>query len=428
MELNTVIKKVLFILVVFIIVVATVLAFEIEKDNTTAQNTSMPTLNINVENNVWPQEKIYHDGEITLVSPTNTGNIINSSIAIRARGNGSLLHEKKSYKLKFDEEVVLIENKTQPAKDWVLLANYVDLSLMRNYYILESARAFDSFIFVPEAMFVEVIFNDVYQGVYLLCESIELNDARIDISDKYSGVENGFLLERDFEPTGELYQDYFYVNDVPYNIKSDVHSLQQVKYAEEIITTVENTIYSQNQSWIEGVIDVDSCIDMYLINEFSKNIDVGWGSFYMYLYPDDNKLYFGPPWDFDLSLGNVLLDEGSAEWLYVGNETYELIQGHHWYQELMKQEWFQLKVKERWNEVKHIFLNTIEEIETINAQYEEYFIKEQELWPYEERLSVHEMKPDALSELTTQNQQFNYLVEWINQRYSWLDNYFNSEM
>ena len=55
---------------------------------------------------------------------------------------------------------------------------------------------------------------------------------------------------------------------------------------------------------IEELIDIDSVVDAYIVEEVFKNLDAGWSSFYMYR-DIGGKLFFGPVWDFDLTSGNA---------------------------------------------------------------------------------------------------------------------------
>ena len=82
--------------------------------------------------------------------------------------------------------------------------------------------------------------------------------------------------------------------------------------------SVEDEIIEGDEQTIEGLVDIDSLVDTYILEEYSKNIDVGWSSFFMYKKAG-GKLYFGPPWDFDLAFGNdYRLDDGAWEGIYVG--------------------------------------------------------------------------------------------------------------
>ncbi len=419
------------LLIIAIISIFVIVAFSlvIESEKEIDQKTKLPTIEIVVEDSIYPKEKTYYDGKASITFPDNSGNIFNENMQIRARGNGSLSHAKSSYKIKFDDKVYLMGEETSAARDWVLLANFIDISMSRNHYALECAKKLDNIEYVPTTMFVEVILNGYYEGVYQVYESIEFDEARLDISDEHQGEQNGFLIERDVLPNGEENDEHIVVEGISYNLQSDVHTVEQIDYVKEIISNVEDAIYSHNQELIESLIDVPSSIDIYLLAEFTKNLDVGWGSFYMYLYPDDSVLYFGPPWDFDLAMGNdYRLDDGSYEGLYVGNSEYDIAQNHDWFVQLMQQEWYQDKVKERWNEIKHVFVETLEEVILFKEQYKDSFLKDQEIWAFEDRLKTHIMRPNFLEEFTTFDQHFDYLTSWIENRYTWLDNYYNNEM
>ena len=66
-----------------------------------------------------------------------------------------------------------------------------------------------------------------------------------------------------------------------------------------------NTVFSsvRNKTFYD-YIDIDSFINYYLIQELFMNVDVDYSSVFMYKHGDE-KLKFGPIWDFDLSSGNV---------------------------------------------------------------------------------------------------------------------------
>ena len=419
------VKKVLFFLSILSIIGITLLFYEPNNADDQKLSTSLPIIKIVVEDGVFPTSKdSYLQATVTITDDNSFGNVGEQKVNIRARGNSTLKAPKKSYKLKFNDKVSLI-NDGEYAKDWVLLANYVDVSMMRNYYSLELAGKLNNLRYVPDSTFVEVYVNDVYQGVYQLSETIEVDENRLHINDTITNSEsNGLLIERDAWNDSEY---SFTVNDQLYGIKSDIHNEKQAAYAENIINNAWNAILSHDEKLIKETIDIPSSIDIYLLNEFTKNVDVGWSSFFMYTNPESEKLFFGPPWDFDLSLGNR--EENFTEQfegLYVGNPDIVEDQSHEWFQELMKQEWYQIQVKDRWNSVKHLFLETKGEIYETSVRYREAFDKDQDLW---QTFGVDEyLDPYPMLVLTTHEQHILYLCNWINDRYYWLDNYFNNEM
>lgn len=51
-------------------------------------------------------------------------------------------------------------------------------------------------------------------------------------------------------------------------------------------------------------IDLDSLVKVYLVNEFSKNKDSFFSSCFFYIPENEDKIYAGPVWDYDLAFGN----------------------------------------------------------------------------------------------------------------------------
>ncbi len=75
--------------------------------------------------------RVYEDGKLSLDQ---------NLTYIKTRGNATLKYDKKSYSVKFRKETDLLE--MGKAKKWILLANHVDLSLVRNVWGWEFAKAF----------------------------------------------------------------------------------------------------------------------------------------------------------------------------------------------------------------------------------------------------------------------------------------------
>ncbi len=381
-------------------------------------------------------DKEYLDATVTIDYPDQWQEAT-FSVSIRQRGNGSMNFDKKSYKVKLDEKAdLLLDGSTlsdDAARDWVLLADYYDRTLLRSYFAFSTAAAFESFSFVSDVMFTEVYFRDAegtltYQGLYLLCEQIEVDEARVDIDDT-TQTEKGFLVE--LVSWGSRKQEYSvgFVGangDIYFDIRSQIDNDEDVARIFDIMLAADTAIASGNQEEIAALIDLDSCVDMYILQEYVKNIDAGWGSFYFYCEAGESLLYFCPPWDFDHSAGNdVRLDDGGYEGLYVGDATSEAIQRNEWYQMLMQYDWFQDLVRERWNEKKEVFLEGITEIDAIatnsSAQFDANYLS----W-YDESLALD--TSDWAYAGDCYQEDVAYLVDWYENRYLWLDDYFNNVM
>lgn len=115
------------------------------------------------------------------------------SMNVRGRGHSSWELDKKSYKIKFDKKTSLFG--LTAAKEWCLIANHSDCSLIRNTLAMEMATVLDSFIFVPTSHMVDVFLNGTYIGVYSICEQIEMKDGRIPGDRNSTEVDTDYLLE-----------------------------------------------------------------------------------------------------------------------------------------------------------------------------------------------------------------------------------------
>ena len=112
-------------------------------------------------------------------------------LTIRGRGNTSWTNmPKKSYKIEFiDKQSMLGMPKD---RDWALIANYADKTLMRNYLMYHLSAELDAY-YAPRCEFVEVYLNKEYLGVYLLTETIKIGKNRVNIPNN----ENSYIVEID---------------------------------------------------------------------------------------------------------------------------------------------------------------------------------------------------------------------------------------
>ena len=117
------------------------------------------------------------------------GSVISENkLRIRGRGNATWTYPKKPYKLKLDSKANLLGMGED--KDWVLLANYCDKTLMRAGIAFKLSKLMN-FPWTVKDRFVEVVINGEYLGNYQLVEGIKQASHRVDIP------KDGFLFERD---------------------------------------------------------------------------------------------------------------------------------------------------------------------------------------------------------------------------------------
>ena len=364
------------------------------------------------------------------VSLANTGRAAWEFSAMRAeirgRGNATWGFEKKSYRIRFEKKRQLLGLGTGEEKTWVLMANQCDQSLLRNYLSIYMANRLSGIGFNSSGTFVEVYLNGNYRGVYLLAEQVEDAENRIDLGrdllDDPEAADAGFLVELDMyaeEP------NRFYAGNRPYEIKSDVLSPAQFSYAQNYIETVDSVLRTGDRAQIERYLDLGSALDGYLLEEFFKNIDVGWSSFYMYKLPGENEvLHLGPFWDFDLAAGNDLrLDHAGWKNLYVGAD-YGFDQSNRWFIRLMRCDWFRAMVKERWAEISGIVDDVIEEARRVSSSAPKAFNRNFEAWPiFGQRIN---QEPEQVMALSSYDEHAQYLIDLLTNRKAWLDEEFSA--
>ena len=388
-----------------------------------------PIIYINTDDNAEiPVTKEAINCSVDLVSKDSKDCADNLRATVRCRGNGSMTVGKRTgkfpYKLKFNKKINLFGLGDGVSKDWVLLANVGDQSMLRNFAAKLMGKKLNGIPFSPVSRLVNVYLNGEYIGVYELTEQVEVGDHRINIDDTKTGKENDFLVELDaYAKKPEEGDLSILVGEQYYTVKSDVYNDHQLNYIRQCLTQIENAIYSGDEAVISELVDMESLVDMYVLQEYAKNIDVGFSSFYMYK-TTDGKLTFAPPWDFDLSFGNdARLDDGSPDGLYVGIGRPDFRQNHLWYIALFQNEWFVELVTNRWAEITDTVIPEV--IAEVRATAE--LIEEDMGYNYERWLFLgkkQQQEPEAIVKLLTYREHADYLITWMENRKAWLDTYF----
>ena len=101
------------------------------------------------------------------------------SVQIRGRGNTSWTWPKKPYRIKLGRKADLFGMGAN--KNWVLLANYLDESLLRNTTAQQVAAELG--LVSMDSVWVDVVLNGSYIGNYQLCEQVRIDETRVDIFD-----------------------------------------------------------------------------------------------------------------------------------------------------------------------------------------------------------------------------------------------------
>ncbi len=293
-------------------------------------------------------KNIREPGEITVLEPDGSISLQCSLEYIKGRGNASYTEfEKKPYQIKLTESFPLLG--MDPGKKWVLISNSADSTLLRNA-LSRNLAGHLGLAQSKEGTFIDLYLNKEYMGNYYVVEKIEIDENRLPISDleKATEYENrnedlgsyetawtdttkakqipidpeditgGYLIERDFDDRFlkevEINGSYFITEAKEcFIVRSPEYTSEaQISYINDYVQSVENAILStdgidgRTGKSYQDLIDVDSFVHKYLLEEITNNYDGGVTSSYFYKDSDtiDGKLYAGPIWDYDVSWGN----------------------------------------------------------------------------------------------------------------------------
>ena len=398
-----------------------------------AEKMSIPTIYIETQDG----EEIVSRSEYLGMRLTVTGcaqeqyNLTSLTGRIRGRGNSTWdFCEKKSYRIKLDLKTNLLGTGDGGDKDWALISNAREKSMLRNYAMFSLAKELGMQA-VTDCSFVQLYLNGEYNGMYMLCETVEFGKNRLDLEDESGQVDNNYLLELDKRAKSEAEHkyEYFYVNDwaVPFAIKSHVENEEQNAFIKDYMQKADDAVLSGERERIEEYIDLSSLVDMYLLQEFSKNRDVGFASLYFYKEAG-GKLHLGFPWDFDMALGNDsgedrLAEKDSPKINYKDPEGLMASVLNRWFAALCGQEWFDALCAERWkSDVSPAIDRVVKQTVLLGYSMKDDAEQNYDRWKIMGKKQLFE--PMKIVAIRSYTGQVDYLARWMSERKEWLDAYF----
>ena len=432
------------------------------------------------------ETKDNYDYQACKVSVNNGTELELDSIdaGVKVRGNWTTNYDKKPLRIKFNKKQSMLGlNEGQKFKNWLLLAEYKDWSMIRNASSFYLAHLMSD-DYASDFRLVNVYINNQYWGVYLLCEQQEVKDGRIGISEAeeleggayYEGTDIGYFLEFDgyydeekpLEQFTINYGTLFSADGIPFNnfqkgftIKSDIYSQAQNDFIKNYMQKTfkicyeaiyNNKYYEFNSSYTEivesntltnsyeaisKVIDVDSIVNSYILAEITCDVDVAWSSFYMdvdFGANGDKLLRFEAPWDFDSCYGNTrgcLDGKGLYAANIITNASSEQA-ANPWYLLFIKCDWFKQLVKQKWNGMieQNLFSKVTSYIDTVSTKYETDFVNNYDKWhncgwkgngsPYGNEFDFSES-----GNCTTQKEAATFMKNWLGTRVTNLTEIFN---
>ena len=342
---------------------------------------------------------------------------------IRGRGNSTWKWaDKKPYKLKFDTDVSLLG--MREGREWVLLANYNDKALIRNYVALEMAKTLDNMDCYATQYPVDVFLNGKYVGVYTLGEQIEEGDERIEIGVNATTTDTGYLLEVGGEALDG--DEISFSCELLPNVqiiepRAETVEDSHIVFIHNYIDMIDRAV--MNGEGYENLIDVDSLIDWFILTELSFNSDGAMRRSVFLKKNPGEKLEIASVWDYDIAFGNSNTDFlNYHSWACLATD-YGYVT-YNWLSYLMKDEDFVNRLRDRFNEVKDELYAVA--MEKIDYGYEICAVSAEENFQVWDILNMQvAIEPYYVVRYNTYEKQMEFLREFIKFRFDWIDEQLN---
>ena len=295
------------------------------------------------------KNNVVTDAAMELIAANGTS-IYNGGLKqLKARGNSTFTYaEKKSYQIKLAEPSDLL-GKQEQVKTWVLLASYFDATQMHDKMVKDLAAEL-GLAYTASCDWVNLYYDGVYRGIYLLSEKNSVGETSVAITDMeqaYEQLNEGYGTDMTTALAENSYgQQYQYTKDltepenitggylielnhdkwdevsgfktrqgVAFNVKSpEWCGDSAMKYISEYYQAFEDAVYATDdtgaytgynastEKYFYDYVDMDSLVKVFLLQELALNCDGFISS--VYFYKDaDGIMYAGPIWDQDMTFG-----------------------------------------------------------------------------------------------------------------------------
>jgi CotH protein. len=415
------------------------------------------------------KENVITEGRAVYTEADGTVSCDGELTQLKGRGNDTFRYSKKPYQFKLKKKASL--SGMGAAKTWVLLANWVDVSLLRNRIVLDMSREIglkNAVGCVP----ADVWINGAYQGLYLLTEKIQIGKERIPIADleeetekANAGLSDPGKMKTERSGTYPLLRSYPALRD-PEDITGGyimtvekTHRLRdnvlagfrtkdglsirikeptapsraQAEYLFGRITEMQHALMNREGTAPETgksyreYLDTASFARKFLIEDWCKNYDFLGGSQYLYKDSDrtDPLIYAGPSWDYDLSFGNMKKAYSAAgRYVTVSRKNanlYWLLYGHADFREELRQVWTEV-----FRPAAAVLLGekegggALRSLEEYRAEIERSAAMNYRRWPVSRNANGEGSGGDF-------DHAFAYLKKWIAERTAWMDGEYGPE-
>lgn len=300
------------------------------------------------------------DVELAITAPGHERQELSAAVSVTETANpfNSL---KRPYDLELSEVASVLG--LPASRDWVLLDEFADRSLLRSATAMEIARRI-GLDWVPRLVPANLEINGSACGLYLLGERPTVQDGRVEIA-----ADDELLLA----DARDLADRPRFRTERGLRVYLDEGSAADRQEVAARFQEIEDLLYDPAfpDNGYRDRLDLDSFADWYLVNELTKNLGSPLQDDVHFVLRGDDTLAMGPPWDFAASQGNRKngswrLDHPKGWWLqrswygisddpawrraFSPTQVWNQRQGHY-YNVLMSDPEFAERVAQRWSEV-----------------------------------------------------------------------------
>jgi hypothetical protein len=385
-------------------------------------------------------KEVYVEATFKLTNPAISMQPYELNGKIRGRGHTTWGQPKNPYKVQFSNDAAYAKVPDflgmKKNRNWALLADHFDRSLMRNKLALSlgsSSVVADGLKWTPSGQHLEVWLNGDYVGVYLLTEDIRIDPARLDIKKmsakaEVNDVDGGYIVEVDarldcyssadvdlrlFMPRGALI-----CIDTP---DEEAITQAQLAYIKGYLRQVEEDLYAANRL---DKINAVSFADWYLLQELFKNLDaVFFSSDFMWkdtdsaTNPQDRLLNMGPIWDFDRAAGNSIhYETWRSDGCWITQPDPRVAGAGNWFSKIFDNRDFLALTLQRWKLKRpnlERFVNA--SIDTYARRLEQAQQRNFTRWP-----TLGEFLTNYYT-FYTYEEEVAFVRRFLNERIAWLD-------
>ena len=377
------------------------------------------------------------------------------------RGQSSASFEQAPYRIELWDGAS--EDADQPLlgmpaeSDWAMIGPYSDRTLIRNAFVYDLGR--DMGLSAPRYAFAEVYINQAdralapedYQGIYMLVETIKNQKDRLDLAQLEEGdvapdvISGGYIFKFEWaaseQPTlactgsdplggggfgfgfgmptaagggaqpaaaGTCWTDLEVADPEPL-------APAQVDYLTGYVQQFHDALHESPLATYSQFIDVDSFVDVFIINELTRNLDAYTRS--AYYYKDRGQpITAGPLWDFNLTLGMGFGTNLQVE----GWQFEERNVASDWFRILGSDPEFLARVSQRWAELRPTLLSEAalgQRIDALTAPLAAASVRDFARWPVADVAQGIFQIPEE----PTWEGQLGVMRTWLGERLAWLD-------